>query len=122
MPWEEPVKLSPPFNRPPTPGLGARIREAVKRDYAEMAEAERLVRAFLEFKNLVKKMAKRYDEMTEDEKWECRGYQTFSPCDVCGAEPAKIDPRFFFVICRDHMDLTPFQVSEAVRAQGKENR
>lgn len=117
MPWEEPVKLSPPFNRPLTPGLGARIREAVKRDYAEMAEAERLVRAFLEFKKLVKKMAKRYDEMSEDEKWECRGYDTEEPCDVCGAKPAKIDPRFFFLVCRTHMSYTPSMIMEALRKE-----
>lgn len=121
-PWEEPVRLSPPFNRAPTPGLGAKIRAAVKRDMAEMAEAERSIKASVQFKNQVKKMAKTFDEMTDDEKWDSRGYETEEPCDVCGEKPSKIDPRFFFIICRGHMDLSPFQVQEAVKAQGKENR
>lgn len=67
-------------------------------------------------------MAKTFDEMTDIEKWVCRGYDTDKPCDVCGEVPGKIDPRFFFVVCRSHMDLTPAEVSEAVRSQGKVNR
>ena len=84
-----------------------------------MAETERSVRAFLDFKKLVKKMAKTFDEMTDIEKWACRGYDTDKPCDLCGETPGKIDPRVFFVVCRTHMHYTPAMITAALKLQEK---
>lgn len=116
MPWGEPVKLSPPFTRAPT-ALATQAHDAVKRAFQNLDRRERLVREFLLFETRVRTMAKTYSEMTQDEKWECRGYDTPEPCELCGESPAKIDPRFFFVVCRTHMGLTPGEFADTLKTR-----
>lgn len=38
------------------------------------------------------------------------GYPTDKPCQVCGAKPAEIEPRFGYIVCEKHSKLTPLQI------------
>lgn len=40
------------------------------------------------------------------------GYDTDKPCDVCGkVKNNKTEPRFGYVVCEDHYDVSPVDVS-----------
>lgn len=65
-------------------------------------------------------MNETFDEMTDIEKWVRRGYDTDESCCVCGATPGKLDPRFFFVVCRAHMDLTPVEIADTLKNRRRE--
>ena len=49
--------------------------------------------------------------MNIDKDFELFGYDTDKPCEVCANKPAKIEPRFFYVVCKEHQYLTPIQIS-----------
>lgn len=41
------------------------------------------------------------------------GYDSIYPCDVCGAvKNNKIEPRFLYVVCQDHYDVTPTHIKD----------
>lgn len=40
------------------------------------------------------------------------GYETQEPCQICGAKPAKMEPRFGYIVCEEHSKLTPIGVSD----------
>jgi len=45
-----------------------------------------------------------------EEKFEKAGYFTEDPCVVCGKRPAKLEPRFYYAFCIDHMDTPPAEI------------
>lgn len=49
-------------------------------------------------------------EKDKDNDFESFGYDTDKPCEICGEKPAKIEPRFFYVVCKKHQYLTPIKV------------
>ena len=49
--------------------------------------------------------------MKEEKDFELFGYDTDKPCEVCGEKPAKVEPRFFYSVCKEHQYLSPTQVN-----------
>lgn len=49
--------------------------------------------------------------MEKDIDFKVFGYNSDKPCEICGEKPAKIEPRFSYVVCKEHQYLTPIQVS-----------
>ena len=45
------------------------------------------------------------------------GYNTKKGCDICGAKPAKIEPRFLYITCKNHSILNPIRFSRVVRGE-----
>ena len=44
------------------------------------------------------------------------GYKTNKPCDVCGkCGENQLEPRFNYVVCKEHFKLSPVEVSKAKR-------
>jgi hypothetical protein len=48
--------------------------------------------------------------MEKDKDFESFGYDTDKPCEICGKKPAKLEPRFFYSVCKEHQYLTPIEV------------
>jgi hypothetical protein len=43
------------------------------------------------------------------EEFERFGYDTDKGCDLCGAKPAKLEPRFYYPSCIDHAHISPVE-------------
>ena len=39
------------------------------------------------------------------------GYETERGCDICGAKPAQVEPRFLYATCKKHCMLSPVTFS-----------
>lgn len=47
-----------------------------------------------------------------DSSWERFGYPVRQPCEVCKkVADNKLEPRFGYVICEEHHEMTPVEVS-----------
>lgn len=50
--------------------------------------------------------------MKKDKDFESFGYETDKPCEICGEKPAKMEPRFLYIVCKEHQYLSPIEVSK----------
>jgi hypothetical protein len=50
------------------------------------------------------------------------GYPTDKGCELCGAKPAYIDPRYLYVVCEEHHKIPPvkFQMLKELLITSKE--
>lgn len=45
-----------------------------------------------------------------EERFKISGYETDEPCIKCGKRPARLEPRFYYAFCIDHMDTPPTEM------------
>jgi hypothetical protein len=53
--------------------------------------------------------------MEEFDSWQCFGYDTDEPCEVCEKVGGnKAEPRYYYVVCEKHHNLPPVIISEMI--------
>jgi hypothetical protein len=52
-------------------------------------------------------------------------FESFGPiadggCDICGATPARLEPRFYYTSCQEHSTLNPFRFKRVITGSEKD--